>query len=206
MKRRLYDRYGNRKYTNARERRRFLRAAKTTATPSVYTFCLVLALTGARISEVLALTPQNIDTDARCIVFRTLKQKEGEDEDPIYRPVPVPRRVIRELNAVHDVIAAQYDETRAGTRIWSWSRTTAWTRVKEVMQTAGITGVHGTPKGLRHGFTVGALVRGVPEMTVCLWLGHSSLETTMHYAEAIGAEARWIAHRMWGWRWRLGFW
>ncbi len=65
------------------------------------------------------------------------------------------------------------------------------------MHQAGITGVQASPKGLRHGFAVGALVAGVPDMTVMRWLGHARIETTLIYTEAVGVEARMIAKRMW---------
>src|SRR3546814_5900601 len=56
----LRDRQGNRKYLTAHERRAFLLAAQ--AFPhSAESFCRVLAYTGGRISEVLALTPDRVD-------------------------------------------------------------------------------------------------------------------------------------------------
>ena len=190
-----YDDFGNRKYATVKERRLFLRAAKNHASLPVYTFCLTLALTGARISEILALTPRQIDLEASVIVIRSLKKRKRETA--LYRAVPIPPDVLRELNSAHDIKAAQKDEARREARIWPWCRTTAWKRVKEVMQVAGITGLQASPKGLRHGFAVGALVAGVPEITVMRWLGHARLETTMIYTETIGAEAQAIAMRMW---------
>ncbi len=65
------------------------------------------------------------------------------------------------------------------------------------MDAAGIRGPQASPKGLRHGFAIGALVAGVPDTTVMRWLGHARLETTMIYTEAMGAEAEAIAKRMW---------
>ena len=41
-------------------------------------------------------------------------------------------------------------------RLWRWSRTTAWRYVKAVMVAADITGTPAMPKGLRHGFGVNA--------------------------------------------------
>lgn len=189
-----YDRSGNRKYATMRERRRFLRAAGEHGPMPVYTFCLVLVLTGARVSEVLALTPRHIDMEGGVIVIRSLKKRR---HSPTYRAVPVPAGVLRELDAVHGIRAAQQDHERTDTRIWPWCRTTAWKRVKEIMCAAGISGLQASPKGLRHGFAMGALVAGVPDITVMRWLGHARLETTMIYTEASGAEARAIAKRMW---------
>ena len=200
----LYDRDGSRKYINEEERGRFLRAAKATGSGPVFTFCLVLARTGGRISEVLALTPRQIDIEGKVIVYRTLKQRLEEDDDPIYRAVPVPARLLRQLDAVHQIKAARQDSKRVDERIWPWCRRTAWTRVKEVLHAAGVSGLQATPKGFRHGFAVDALVNEVPLVVVQEWLGHASLETTAIYSKAVAAEARAIANRMWGWKLRLG--
>lgn len=200
----LYDPSGNRKYINEPERRMFLRAARKTAPLPVFTFCLVLAFTGARISEVLALTPRRIDMEGRAIVFRSLKKPKKPNVKPIYRSVPVPSRLLRKLDAVHDIKGARRDASRVDERIWPWCRRTATTRIQEVMHAAGITGIQATARGLRHGFAVGALVRKVPLVIVQQWLGHARLETTAIYTKAVAAEARSIANQMWGWGLRLG--
>ena len=199
-----YDREGNRKYVNEVERRRFLRAAKATGSPSVFTFCLVLARTGARISEVLALTPRRIDIDGQAIVYRSLKKRVKEGDDPVYRAVPVTARLLRRLEEVHQIKAPQQDPDRVDEPIWPWCRRTAWARVKEVFDAADVSGAQATPKGFRHGFAVNALVQKVPLPIVQEWLGHSNLEMTARYCKAVAAEARAIANQMWGWRLRLG--
>jgi integrase len=71
----LFDRLGNRKYLIARERLAFVYAASK-HDGQTSTFCLTLAFTGARISEVLALTPSRIDVADEAIVFETLKQRK----------------------------------------------------------------------------------------------------------------------------------
>ena len=199
----MYDRDGKRQYMTAQECRRFLRAAKATGSGPVFTFCLVLTRTGGRISEVLALTPRHIDVESRIIVLRTLKQR-NKKKNVAYRPIPVPAGVVRALDTVHQIKVARKDSTLIDERIWPWCRTTAWTRVKEVMAAAGISGAHATPKGLRHGYAVAAFVSGLTDITVMRLLGHSRIETTLVYTEVVGAEARAVANRMWGWLLRLG--
>ena len=75
---------------------------------------------------------------------------------------------------------------------------TGWRRVIEVMVHADITGPHATPKGLRHGFGVAAVSAGIPLNLIQKWLGHAQLSTTAIYADAMGAEERDIAKRLWG--------
>jgi Site-specific recombinase XerD len=82
--------------------------------------------------------------------------------------------------------------------LWPYSRMTGFRYIKSIMDEAGIAdGAHKCPKGLRHGFGVHALGSGVPLNMLSKWLGHSSLETTAIYANALGEEQRDIAARMW---------
>jgi Phage integrase family len=82
--------------------------------------------------------------------------------------------------------------------LWSWSRTTAWRRVVAVMKQADISeGPHHVPKGLRHGYAIHALNKGVPLNMLSKWMGHSILEITAIYANAVGEEQQAIAARMW---------
>ncbi len=62
---------------------------------------------------------------------------------------------------------------------------------------AGVKGPQATPKGLRHGFGVGAIHAGIPLNLLQRWLGHAQLTTTAICANAVGPEERNIAARMW---------
>ena len=71
-------------------------------------------------------------------------------------------------------------------------------RVQEVIAAADIPdGPHACPKGLRHGFGVQAVSRGIALNMVQKWLGHAQLTTTAIYANAVGEEEQSIAARMW---------
>lgn len=188
----LYDQSGKRKYLTIDERQRFLKVAKASS-PEVYTFCATLAYTGARISEVLALTPDKIDFAAQLIVIESLKKRRRG----VYRVVPVPTDMLELLNDTHDIKTSQQDITLSHQRIWPWCRTTAWKHVKACMAAAGIKGIGACPKALRHSFGVSALQEGVPLNMVKKWLGHSRLETTAIYADAMGKEEKVIAERFW---------
>jgi integrase len=188
----LFDLSGTRKYLTASERRDFIRAAQHT-TPAIETFCLTLAYTGARISEVLALTPKRIDREAHCIIFESLKKRRAG----IFRAVPVPDDLLRKLTACHDLTRTQADPDLSEQRLWRWSRTTAWGYVKTVMAVAGIPKKQAMPRALRHTFGVGGTMAGVPLNLIQRWMGHSRIETTAIYANAVGDEERALAKRMW---------
>jgi integrase/recombinase XerD len=154
----LYDRHGHRKYLNPAERQDFLRAAAGTI-PEVHTFCGTLAYGGCRISEALALTADRVDIREGVLVFESLKKRRKG----IFRAVPVPPDFLATLDLVHDLGTLQRRSDRGlGIRLWAWSRPTAWRRVSEVMEEAGIAGLHATPKGLRHGFGIKAVTSEVP--------------------------------------------
>jgi integrase len=163
----LFGQSGSRKYLNAAERRRFLESAQQLPT-SERLFCQVLACSGARISEVLALTPASIDIESGVASITTLKRRRRG----IVRQVPLPWDVLIELDREFDLRSVQHDAELANERIWRFSRTTAWRRMKEVMAAAGISGTPAMPKGLRHGFGVNAFQSNVPPHLVQRWLGH----------------------------------
>ncbi|WP_284945040.1 tyrosine-type recombinase/integrase [Acidisoma cladoniae] len=75
---------------------------------------------------------------------------------------------------------------------------TAWRQVHAVMEGAGLSGPHASPKRLRHGFGVAAVSAGISLNLVQKLLGHAQLSTTAIYADAVGAEEKDIARRMWG--------
>jgi len=179
----LFDHRGNRKYLVARERLAFVYAASKEP-EAISTFCLTMAFTGARISEVLALTVTRVDAADEAIIFETLKQRKKR----VFRAVPVPRTLIPLLTS--------YGVGKQG-RIWPWGRTTAWKVVKRVMRDAGIAECLCKPKALRHAFAVEAGQKGIPLNIVQRWLGHARIETTAIYASAIGDEERNLARKAW---------
>jgi integrase/recombinase XerD len=188
----LYGATGGRKYLNAAERRHFIGAAQR-APPDVRLFCLVLNWSGGRISEVLALTPAAIDIESGVASIHTLKRRKRG----IVRQVPLPDELLCALDRAFKLRRRQADPDLARNRLWRWSRTTAWRRVKEIMAAAGITGTPAMPKGLRHGFGVNAFQASVPPHLVQRWLGHASLRTTSIYGDVLGPEERAFAARMW---------
>ena len=186
----LIDREGERKYLSIAEREAFRKAAEK-APRDVRTFCLVLYYTGCRLSEALALTPERIDFEERAITFESLKKRRRG----IYRSVPVPDTLLDALDNVYGL--REMPTKRRKERLWTWARTTAWRKVKQVMKTAGLDGIKATAKGLRHGFGIAASQKQIQLNMTQKWLGHADMKTTAIYADAIGEEERNIAGRLW---------
>ena len=186
----LIDREGERKYLSIAEREAFRKAAEK-APRDVRTFCLVLYYTGCRLSEALALNPDRVDFEEGTLTFETLKRrKQG-----IFRSVPVPSSLLDALDLVHGLREKSGKERKQ--RIWEWSRSTAWRRVKEVMEAAGLEGIKATPKGLRHGFGIACNQKEVQLNMAQKWLGHANIKTTAIYSNAVGKEERKVAQRLW---------
>jgi integrase/recombinase XerD len=177
------------------EQRKALLAVADKAPREVRTFCNVLAYSGCRLSEALALTVKSIDLSAKVIVIESLKKRKAG----VHRQVPIPPELLDLLDMVHGIRETQ-KKGRAGLneRLWPWTRMTGWRKMDALMKAAGIgDGPHASPKGLRHGFGVAAVSKGISLNMVQKWLGHSALTTTAIYANAVGEEEQEIASRMW---------
>jgi len=191
---RLHTADGARKYVTAAERDTFLREAER-ADRQVRTLCMTLAYAGCRLSEALALTANRVELAAGVLVFDTLKKRQ----EGVLRAVPVPPALLDALDLVHGIRERQVRRDNGrGERLWPVSCMTGWRAVHAVMQAAGLDGPQASPKGLRHGFGVAAVSAGIPLNLVQKWLGHAQLTTTAIYADAVGAEEKDIARRMWG--------
>ncbi|MBO6540251.1 MAG: site-specific integrase [Rhizobiaceae bacterium] len=139
-----------------------------------------------RISEALSLTVSSVQAGTDLVAIRSLK-KRGK---VVVREIPVPAELVR-------LLLERQSKNDPNAPLWSFGRTFAWRRVKDVMAGARVVGLHASPRGLRHGFAVSAVLAGVPLTLVQKWLGHSSLNTTAIYADVVGPEERQMARRMW---------
>ncbi|MES1985883.1 MAG: site-specific integrase [Pseudomonadota bacterium] len=181
----LFDQSGCRKYLCDTEMARYL-AVVGQRDAITQAFCLLLAHSGCRISEALAVTTLNLDREAKRVIFRTLKRRRT-----VFRAVPVPDELMAQLLA----IAAMHEGDDA--RLWPWSRQTAWRKIKSVMDAANIDGAMAMPKGLRHAYGIRAAGHNVPANLIQRWLGHAKPSTTALYLDAVGNEERAFAKRMW---------
>ena len=75
----LFHSDGSRKYLSAEERGAFLKAAERFPC-EVQSFCQVLAYSGCRLAEALALTADRVDLASHSLTFETLKK--GSRQQP----------------------------------------------------------------------------------------------------------------------------
>lgn len=187
----LYGADGGRKYLNRTERKRVLDGVDALPADKAL-FVLTLAWTGARVSEVLALTGSSFQIEAGIVSIVTLKRRRLT-----VREVPIPTPLMLALDAQFRLRGAQADPDLAASRVWPWHRVTAWRIIKKMMIRLSMTGRPACPRGFRHGFGVNALQAGVPLNILQRWLGHARISTTAIYADASGPEERELAKRFW---------
>ncbi len=186
----LFDEQGNRKYLTPEERQAYFEAIPKALDREKRTFALLLYYSGCRISEALAVTHGRVDYVKKGVVFKTLKRRKS-----VFRFVPLPERFLTKLDDVHHVQDVQ--KRLPGAKIWSFSRTTGWRAIVDVMEEAGIVGVQATPKGLRHSFVIHHQQLNTPDHIIQRWLGWASRDMMEVYGRAVGNEERNFAERLW---------
>jgi integrase len=187
----LYTGKGERKYLNHGERSRVLAVMQSLDSERAL-FCLMLAWTGARVSEILALSPRSFQVESGLVTIVTLKRRK-----PCVREVPIPPLLMQSLVRAFDLRRRSVDQSGAHKPIWRFCRMTAWRIIKSVMTKAGVVGLQACPKGLRHAFGVGSLHAGVPITLVQRWMGHARLSSTSIYLDVSGPEETTYARRFW---------
>ena len=189
----LFDESGNRKYLNPEEREKFYQA--TADVPKDWRmFGLMIYFTGCRLSEALNIKIKDIDFSGGAVTIGTLKQRKSG----VYRQVPLSDDFLRSLDNSFDLRILQKKNSKTRNQfIWGWSRRHGYQVIKKIMDKAELEGVYAMPKGLRHAFAIACLDKGLPLNMVQKWLGHSSIETTAIYANAVGKEERKLAAKLW---------
>lgn len=189
----LFDESGNRKYLTPSERELFYQA--TAEVPKDWRmFGLMIYFTGCRLSEALNIKVKDIDFSGGAVTIGTLKQRKSG----VYRQVPLSDDYLRSLDNSFDLRILQKKNSKTRNEfIWGWSRRHGYQVVKKIMDKAELEGMYAMPKGLRHAFAIACLDKGLPLNMVQKWLGHSSIETTAIYANAVGKEERKLAAKLW---------
>lgn len=178
-----YDRDGRRKYLSREEGRRFLEHVGRLPAPEAH-FCFIIYYTGCRISEALALCRRDFDSELNVVAIRSLKKRRKQ----AVRRIPLPEFLVEKIHG------ATFSNNH---RLWKFSRTTGWRIIKEVMQAAGIVGIHATTKGLRHGFGVRGALERIPVSLIQYWMGHADASTTAIYLGVRDEEERELIGRTW---------
>ena len=137
----------------------------------------------------MELTADHVHYQGKASTFRSLKKRRQN----MYRSVPVPEAFLDVLDLVHGI-----REGHAKGRLWGWTRKTDYNHVVAVMKKAALSGPQAMPKGLRHGYAVACIEKGIQLNMIQELLGHAQMTTTAIaiYAHAIGVEWRSIVARL----------
>lgn len=152
----------------------------------------LLYATGGRITEILNLTPGEVNLEGSYLILYGKRKKErivpfGE---------PAREALMDYLNLVRPLLAGKGDGrelflNRSGSRL---SRQWMWKRIRQYAISAGI---HKeiTPHVLRHSFATHLLAGGADLRTLQALLGHADISTTQIYTHIRGREIKEIHSR-----------
>lgn len=135
--------------------------------------------TGARVSELLALSPASIDFAAEALQVATLKRRAH------VRAVPLRGALLGDL-ARHIAGGGLGDDER----LFPITRQRVFQIVRAAAREAGLPLDRAHPHTLRHSFAIACVLARVPVLVLAEWLGHASLEATLVYTKILCADSR----------------
>lgn len=145
---------------------------------------LTAVQTGLRLSELTALTAQDITTTTPGAAVRTTGKGRRERSTPLtQQTVTALREWFRETGTEPTSPAFP---TRKGTRMSADAvqRLVSQHAATAAVACPSITAKHVTPHTLRHTAAMALLTAGVDTSVIALWLGHQSATTTQIYLHA----------------------
>ncbi len=155
------------------------------------TYRLILDLmwtTGARISEVLALTPSSFVDDGYDfgVILKTLKQRPGRPSKKALqrspkRYVPILDRLLQDRIQSY-LYAGHFRKTE---RIFPMARQTVNRHIHALVERVGGADFRITSHTFRHSFAIHLLLHGRPLKYVSQLLGHKSMDSTEIYTNVL---------------------
>lgn len=133
-----------------------------------------LAMTGARVSEALAVRVADVDLMRLVVTVPTIKRKGGRKESRDIR--------LDEAYAAHLLSGASDDG-----RLFRITRQGVWKAMKKAAAKAGVDPSRAHPHALRHGFAIANVEAGTPLAVLRAWLGHASYASTLVYTREVEA-------------------
>jgi len=134
-----------------------------------YVFMSFLWNTGARCSEALGVTPEDIDRKRKTV--NILRAKGGK-----MRRVPITDDMLAQLDEYIDAFGIQEDK-----RIFKFNRRSAGYITHKYGEMIGVENLH--PHMFRHSFAIHLVRSGTNIRTVQMLLGHASLSMTARYLQ-----------------------
>lgn len=155
------------------------------------TYRLILDLmwtTGARISEVLALTPGSFEDDGYDfgVILKTLKQRPGRPKKRTLqrspkRDIPIVDHLLQDRIQSY-IYAGHFRKTE---RLFPMARQTVNRHIKKLVEQVGGAPFSISSHTFRHSFAIHLLLHGRPLKYVSQLLGHKSIESTEIYTNVL---------------------
>lgn len=152
--------------------------------------------TGARITEALMVTPEDLQLDGLrpFVRLRTLKQRSRgrgrpAKDEKVARVVPLlDSAFVRELRR----FLATFRPGRR-TPLFAVTRKTAWSWLQQAIDRAGAGGITFavtpiSPRTLRHSFAMHLFLNHVPPKVVQTYMGHERYESTEQYLKVFALD------------------
>ena len=152
--------------------------------------------TGARITEALMVTPEDLQLDGPrpFVRLRTLKQRSRgrgrpAKDEKVARVVPLlDGAFVREL---HRYLATFRPRRR--TPLFAVTRKTAWSWLQQAIDRADAAGIAFavtpvSPRTLRHSFAMHLFLNHVPPKVVQTYMGHERYESTEQYLKVFALD------------------
>jgi integrase/recombinase XerD len=146
----------------------------------------IMFQTGTRVSELLMITPNDIDFHASVIRIPTLKRRK-----PYIRVIPIKSGLLGEI-AKHIAVIKQSDTEPLFTN----NRTRIFQIVRETCRKASLYDKRSHPHSFRHSFAVLSVLSGVPPLVLNEWLGHANVENTLIYTKVLAADSKLFYERI----------
>ncbi len=154
--------------------------------------------TGARISELLALTPGHFTLDGMqpYVSIQTLKTR-GRPRKGQHgvKPRMVPLSDERYLTQLDRYLVS--NPLRKNERLWPVTRSAVNKRIDRLIAAMPQTPrIRVSPHTFRHSFAVNAVFHGTPLPVLQAWLGHSNIKTTQIYTQVLNLETYHLMQRI----------
>ncbi len=150
--------------------------------PRIKITVLLLVGCGLRVSEYCDLAAKDVYLDAEHPYLRVIGKGDKE------REVPIPDEVLVALGQ-HEATLPTLKGLFVGVErkgvLVAYTPSGVFKMIQKLMRSAGIVKRRMSPHVLRHTYATRQLQAGVPIATLRMWMGHSSIATTMIYESSV---------------------
>jgi site-specific recombinase XerD len=166
------------KYFTKEEMDRILEVAREK--PKQFLLVNFLWITGARISEALAVKVKDIDFTNKLVRVTTLKRRN------------VSQRVMHLKENLVDLLKMWISNNKLSLNnyVFGITRFRAFQIIQQIILKAGFDKERAHPHTLRHSFAVNLILQGVSPLVVNEYLGHADLKATMIYMKVLAKDTR----------------